>query len=74
VLRRRLVSLPLPEAAGWLAGRWLRFRHLVPGVAGGMGLSVAAGEVAGHVFGHGLTPWVALGAGSVLALALDRRL
>ena len=64
----------LASAAGRVAGRVLAVRHLVPGVGGALMVSVGAGGFAGHVFGHGLTPWVAVTAGGMFALALDRRI
>lgn len=78
-LRTRLPSFAglagvLADAAGTVTGTFLRLKRLVPGLAGGAGLSVGLGEGAGHVFGHGLTPWVALTVAGVFALALDRRL
>lgn len=45
----------------------------VPGTAGAAGLSLAVGEIAGHVFGHGLSPWVALLAGALFCLRIDGR-
>lgn len=78
-LRRRLrpagaAAGPLADAAGWTAGRVLALLPLVPGVGGAAMISVCAGEFAGHVFGHGLTPWVAGLVGGVFALLLDRRI
>lgn len=78
-LPRRLLSAGgaagvLASAAGAVSGRLLAVRRLVPGVAGAAAVSVCAGELAGHVFGHGLAPWVAGLVGGVFALALDRRL
>lgn len=64
----------LTSAAGAAAGRVLAVRHLVPGVAGGVMMSFGLGELAGHVFGHGLTPWVAVTVAGVFALALDRQI
>lgn len=77
-VRRRLsgdgAAGNLAETAGTVIGRFLSLLPLVPGVAGAAMFSVAAGEFAGHVFGHGLAPWVGLGAGGMFALLLDRRL
>ena len=75
-LRARLgaAASSAAEVAGRVTGRALGFRRAVPGLAGAAGLSVAVGEVASHVFGHGLAPWVGLGAGSVFALLADRRI
>ncbi len=73
-LRPRAAAGPLASAAGWTAGRVLALLPLVPGVAGAAMISAGAGEVAGHVFGHGLTPWVAVTLGGVFALLLDRRI
>ena len=50
------------------AGTALRGWRIVPGVAGAAAVSVAIGELTGHLFGHGLTPWVALLAGGAFAL------
>lgn len=61
-------------AAGWVAGKALRVAPTVPGVAGAALVSLGAGEVTGHVFGHGLAPWVAAVAGGVFLLLLDRRI
>lgn len=78
VLHRHLsaagVAGVLASAAGRAAGRVLSVRHLVPGVTGGVMVPLGTGEIAGHVFGHGLTPWVTLLAAGVFALVLDRRL
>lgn len=65
---------PLADVAGWSVGTVLSLLPLVPGVGGAAMVSVAAGELAGHVFGHGLTPWAGLAVGGVFALALDRRI
>jgi hypothetical protein len=78
LLRRRLrdwlAPTPLPEAAGWVLGRALSLLPLLPGIAGAAMISVGSGEFAGHVFGRGLAPWVALGVGGVFALLLDRKI
>jgi hypothetical protein len=62
------------DLAGKLTGRALKIAPTVPGLAGAAGFSVCLGGFAGHVFGHGLTPWVAGLAGSGFALLLDRRI
>ena len=62
------------EVAGKLTGRALRLRRTVPGVAGAAAVSVCTGGLAGHVFGHGLTPWAGGVVGGVFLLLLDRRL
>ena len=62
------------EVAGKLTGRALQLRRTVPGVAGAAAVSVCTGGLAGHVFGHGLTPWVGGVVGGVFLLVLDRRL
>ena len=41
---------------------------VVPGLAGAAGTAVGLGQVAGHVWGRGLTWWVALTVGGVFAL------
>lgn len=77
-LRRHLsadgLAGALAAAAGWVTGRFLQALPKVPGVGGAVMVSLASGELAGHVFGHGLTPWVAVGAGGLFALALDRQI
>jgi hypothetical protein len=73
-LRDRLAPTPLPEAAGHAVGRVLSLLPLLPGIGGAAMVSVGSGELAGHVFGHGLAPWVALGVGGVFALLLDRKI
>ena len=73
-LRAREVAGPLADAAGWTAGRLLSLLPLVPGIGGAAVISVCTGELAGHVFGHGLAPWVAGLVGGVFALLLDRRI
>jgi hypothetical protein len=70
----RKPALAAATAAGTAVGTAAGLSRALPGLGGAAGLSVALGAIAGHVFGHGLTPWVALAAGSVFALALDRRL
>jgi hypothetical protein len=77
-LRRRLrdwlAPTPIPEAAGHVIGRTLSLLPLVPGIGGAAMISLGTGEFAGHVFGHGLAPWVALAVGGVFALFLDRKI
>lgn len=46
----------------------------MPGIGGAAVFSVCTGGIAGHVFGHGLGPWVAGLVASVFALQIDRRL
>jgi hypothetical protein len=60
--------------AGKVAGRVLRVAPTVPGLAGAALVSACGGEVTGHVFGHGLAPWVAGLAGGMFLLLLDRRI
>ena len=62
------------ELAGKATGRVMALLPTVPGLAGAAMASVCTGELAGHVFGHGLAPWVAGLVGSVFLLLLDRRL
>lgn len=62
------------EVAGWVTGRSLMATRALPGIAGAAAVSVGTGELASHVFGHGLAPWVALLAAGVFALALDKRI
>lgn len=77
-IRRRLrtsgAAIAITEGAGTVLGRILSLVPLVPGVGGAAMVSVGAGEFAGHVFGHGLAPWVALAVGGMFALLLDRRI
>jgi hypothetical protein len=77
-LRRRLRESDAAgvavEAAGAVLGRLLSLLPLLPGIGGAAMVSVGAGELAGHVFGHGLAPWVAVAVGGVFALLLDRRI
>jgi hypothetical protein len=74
----RSVLTPLLAVVVVGCGHVLRVSRLavpfVPGVGGAAGFSVALGEVAGHVFGHGLALWVALLTGSVFLLAMDRQI
>lgn len=62
------------EVAGKVAGRVLSVLPTVPGLGGAAMVSVCAGGLAGHVFGHGLSPWVGGLTGGVFLLLLDRRL
>jgi hypothetical protein len=77
-LRRRLRASAAvggaTDAAGKSVGRVLSLLPLLPGLGGAAMISLGAGEFAGHVFGHGLVPWVALLAAGVFALLLDRRI
>jgi len=41
---------------------------VVPGLAGAAGIAIGLGQVAGHVWGRGLTWWVALVVGGAFAL------
>lgn len=47
---------------------------MVPGAAGAVLAAVGGGEVAGHVFGRGLSPWCSLVIGSVFLLRLGAEL
>lgn len=46
----------------------------LPGIAGAVAVAVGLGEVAGHVFGHHLAPWVALLTGGVLLMWVGHEL
>ncbi len=46
----------------------------VPGIGGAAAVSAGLGGIAGHLFGHGLTPWVAATVAGVFALMIDRNL
>lgn len=60
---------PLRIRAAFWAGTLIRvLRQVLPGLAGAAALSVGAGELAGHVFGRGLSPWVALVIAGLFAL------
>src|SRR5262249_61388126 len=56
----------LASAAGTLV-RW-RVHRMLPGLAAAAAVSVAAGELASHLFGHGLAPWVGLLAAGAFGL------
>lgn len=62
------------DAAGRATGRFLASLPLVPGLAGAAVFSLGIGEIAGHLLGRGLTPWVALTVGGAFALWLDRKI
>ena len=62
------LKLRVARWAGTLVRVLRPFGRVVPGLAGAAALSVGLGQVAGHVFGHGLTWWVALAAGGVFVL------
>lgn len=64
----RRAAGPLADVAGWSAGRVLSLLPTVPGVAGAVMVSLGLGELAGHVFGHGLAPWVGIVVGGAFAL------
>jgi hypothetical protein len=77
----RADRLPLKiRAAGWagtairLTRRPARAARALPGVAGAAAIAVGAGELTGHVFGHGLALWAGLAVGGVFALWLGREL
>lgn len=61
-------------AAGWLTGRTILALPSVPGLAGAALVSLGAGEVASHVFGHGLAPWVTVLVAGGFGLLRDRRI
>jgi hypothetical protein len=67
------IAGPLADAAGSVTGRALSLLPLLPGLGGAAAVSLCAGELAGHLWGHGLTPWVAGLVGGAFALLLDRR-
>lgn len=71
-LRRHLsgdgIAGAVASAAGWASGRVLASGRSLPSLAGAVLVSVCAGGFAGHVFGHGLTPWVAGVVGGVFLL------
>lgn len=46
------------SAAGWVSGRLLASGRSLPSLTGAALVSACTGGIAGHVFGHGLTPWV----------------
>jgi len=70
------VSNRAVHAAARLAGTAVRITRrplrsaarAAPGLAGAAGIAVGLGQVAGHVFGRGLTWWVALAVGGGFAL------
>jgi hypothetical protein len=48
--------------------RWVLLA--APGLAGAAAIAVGAGEVAGHVFGHGLALWAGLLVGGVFLVRI----
>lgn len=63
------MSTPLKIRAAIWAGTAVRVgRQVLPGVAGAAAVSVGLGELAGHLWGHGIAPWVALPLGGMFAL------
>lgn len=58
---RRRVRRPMVVAARW-AGTLVRWRvhRMLPGLLGAAAVSAGLGELAGHIFGRGLAPWVSL--------------
>jgi hypothetical protein len=57
-----------------IAGTAVRADRMLFGPAAAAAVSVGVGELAGHVFGRGLAPWVALAAGGAFGLQLAREL
>ena len=69
---RRPLKIRLAIAAGTLV-RW-KVHKMLPGIAGAAAVSAALGELAGHVFGHGLAPWVGMLAAGGFALWFGREI
>lgn len=65
------IAAALAVAAGKVTGFAIRRSVLLPGLAGAAGFSLGLGGIAGHLFGHGLTPWVTLVVAGMFALRLD---
>ena len=61
------------RAATW-AGRAVRAGRALFGPAAAAAVSIGLGELAGHVFGRGLAPWVALVIGGGFALWISSEL
>jgi len=72
--RRTRLLVGLATAAGTLLRAGRGPVRALPGLAAAAAVSVGLGELAGHVFGRGLAPWVALTAGGVFALRLAAEL
>jgi hypothetical protein len=69
-----LTAKALPAVRGLVTkARGWRLHRAAPGAAGALGLSVAVGGLAGHLWA-GTGAWVALGAGSLFLLRLDSRI
>lgn len=71
VFERALIAAV--TASGWVSGRVLRVLPSVPGLAGAGAVSLGTGMICGHVFGHGLAPWVTILAAGGFGLLRDRR-
>jgi hypothetical protein len=71
-MSRADLRLRLAIRAAKVAGTVVRIvrgpGRALPGIAGAAAVSVGLGEVAGHVFGHHLAPWVALLTAGVLLM------
>ena len=61
------------RAAAW-AGTAVRAARALFGPAAAAAVSAGIGELAGHVFGRGLAPWVALALGGAFGLWMAREL
>lgn len=61
------------RAAKW-AGLAVRAGRMLFGPAAAAAVSVGTGELAGHIFGRGLAPWVALLLGGGFGLWIAREL
>lgn len=77
-LRRHLsadgIAGAVASAAGWVSGRVLASGRSLPSLAGAVLVSVCTGGFAGHVFGHGLSPWVGGLVGGVFLLWIGTEL
>ncbi len=71
---RARVLAAVATVAGSVTGRALRVAPTVPGLAGAAAVSVCTGEVASHVFGHGLAPWIGGLLGGLFLLVIDKRI
>ena len=64
-----MTRIPHPATIAGTLVRVLRpLGRVLPGVAGAAAVAVGLGQVAGHVFGHGLALWAGLAVGGGFAL------
>ena len=69
-----MTSQPLKLRAARWAGLAVRAGRMLLGPAAAAAVSAGAGGLAGHVFGRGLSPWVALAVAGGFGLWIAREL